>query len=158
MSTVAAKEPIRIEWKDGSRPVFVSAKDEERFFTTSQEAAEALRHRDKIAQFQKEIMAILQHLRKWMYSHATVVDKCYFGFRSGRQVIFVVPKSAKFDFDLSDELTQLDLDLAAKFNLSRCEIMQVPGNSPETLSMFIDPGEVILIYGISARTPRQMAT
>jgi hypothetical protein len=150
MSTITSKEAIRIEWKDGNRPVFVSPKDEDRFYTTSQEAAEALRHRDKIAQFQKEIMAILKHLREWMRSHASDVDKCYFGFRSGRQVIFVVPRSAKFDFKLSDELTQLDIELAEKFHLSRCEIMQVPGYSAETLSTFIDPSEAILIYGFSA--------
>ena len=152
MTATTTNEAIRINWSDGDRPIFVTTRDEDRFIVTAQEAAESMRHHGKVAQFRRELLDIFQLLRKWCVSQKARVKACYFVFRTSGQVIFVVPVSSTCDFDLTDKLTSLDIEIASTFSLLRCDIMQIPGYSAETISTFVDhPSETITIYGDQRR-------
>jgi hypothetical protein len=64
--------------------------------------------------------------------------------RGTRTVLFFIPVSDRFDFDLADELTVLNMELVNKFNIGMVEVRQIPWDE---IDRFLDPGSARQVYG-----------
>ena len=58
---------------------------------------------------------------------------------------FVVTKSPRFDFSLSEDISALEAELFER--QWPCEVLQVPHGGIETLQTFFDPERSIQVYG-----------
>jgi hypothetical protein len=94
-------------------------------------------------QFKSEILA---HLCEWCKAHKDLVRACYVPMPFGAPCIkvFIVGRSERFDFGLSDLIADLEQDRSA--TSWPCDILQIPSGSPEELRTFFDPGRSILVY------------
>ncbi len=77
----------------------------------------------------RELHAMLSHVRRWAARHSTRVRRCLAVQRDDQIAVFVVPRSGRYDFDLSDLLTGLDLELAEQFRACPCDVLQMPYRS-----------------------------
>lgn len=103
--------------------------------------------------FHAELKELIKHLKGWVESRAANLHSCYLASRDGELVVFTVPKSSQYDRDLADELTALDVTLANKFQYWRCQVVQVPGETPTGLASFLDQDKALLLYGPNFQTP-----
>jgi hypothetical protein len=149
------QEPIRLDFSDGGRPVVVCPADQDRFVTTSQQAAEACQQAYNLNEWRKQFHAMLFEVRQWAESCSAPVQVCFIAVREGLLVIFAVPTADSYDFRLADELTELDIRIANKCPLCRCEVMQIPGR-PDQLSSFLDPTEALQVYGSYSGAHREV--
>ena len=75
-----------------------------------------------------------ERVAAWAEKHAGQVSECFAvpcGLGLG---VFVVPHSATFDFDLADDLADLNRELVQSFNVGTVEVHQVPA---EELDRFV---------------------
>jgi len=138
-------EIIRLEFND-QRQVLVSPKDEDRFFTTCEKAAWSCQMGDKILRFHERYKEILTCVRQWIDRNTDQVASCYSAFQDHQLMFFFVPKVGRYDFDLSDKLADLDIDLVTRFEEFHCETLQIPAATSDTLSTFINTTEAQQLY------------
>ncbi len=123
--------------------VFERKSDEDRFVKSCHwvyEAAELGISRDV---WRDELRALLDHVRTWAEQHRDRVHDCLAAPRDSQIAILVRPCSDTYDFDLAEALNQLDLELAEKFRVCACDVLQVPKNATK----FHDSKSGLLIYG-----------
>lgn len=140
-------EPVRLVWQDGGRMVVVEAKDEDRFVMTCQQAAEACARGNRQIEWQSQFEKILTLVHAWATKAKGRVRACFVSPREGQLAIFAVPASDAFDPDLADMISDLDMEIAKRFELCQCEVLQIPGQTPEALATFLNPSEALQIYG-----------
>jgi hypothetical protein len=150
-------QPIVLDFQDGGRKVVVSPKDQDRFVVTSQMAAEACKQAQNFREWNVQFRQMLNDVRLWAEGCGASIQTCYVAVHDGHLVIFVSADHDHYDQTLSDRLTDLDLEIAGKHPLVRCDVLQVPGGSLERLAIFFNPAEAFLIYGNDGRTPREVA-
>jgi hypothetical protein len=75
--------------------------------------------------------AMMEKVSKWSKSHAGKVRACYAVPRGADVGLFFVPKTNAFDFDLADELADLNRNLMRRFKTGTVEIHQVPADEVE---------------------------
>lgn len=87
----------------------------------------------------------LATVRQWCEQHGERVAACYVPFPRGHLRVFVVSRSATYDFSLSDEITALEMDLFQKHWAS--DVNQVPLTSAADLEALFSPTASIQVYG-----------
>jgi hypothetical protein len=92
-------------------------------------------------QFRDEFLTAVH---TWCVRHADRVVACYVPFSRDHLRVFVVSRSPTFDFSLSDDLTDLEMDLFDK--QWPADINQIP-SGPSVLEAFFKPAESIQVYG-----------
>ncbi len=110
------------------------------FLLTVQEAVNACGAWNKMAEFQLQMKALLDRLSKWIEENKGTVRDAYFSVKTGGGLFFmVVTSSKKFDPDLEDKLTELDIEVANKdeFNLLRLSVLAIPDSPPECVESFL---------------------
>jgi hypothetical protein len=97
----------------------------------------------------------LQRLHAWCEKHPDQVEACYVLYPFSREFIkiFVVRKSAKFDFELSDSIA--DLEIVFENAGWPCDMLQVASGAPEELQAFFNVNQSMQIYGHGATAPAQ---
>jgi hypothetical protein len=139
------KRPIHLKYDAGK--VVVTPEDEDRFVMASQQAVAACQNVlafDRfVSQFREDF---LTRLRAWCEEHSAHVRSCFVPFSLGGKCIkvFVVSEAARFDFDLSDSIADLEMKLAD--DGWPCDILQIAAGEPEELQVFFDPEESIQVY------------
>lgn len=122
MATATKQNIIRLNFS-GDR-VLVEPENGDRFIMTAEQAVEACksaagragktrrssRGKDEVIlrRFERDF---IQPLRAWCESNAGRVSACYVPFPAGHVEVYVVGKSAKYDFDLGSDLSGLELQL-----------------------------------------------
>lgn len=148
--------PIQIDWEADGR-VDVVGKDRHRFLMTIQQAAEACARAHEQLVFADEFRRILAVVHRWLRDHAGAVDSAFFAVVDRQMTIFIVPRRATMDFALSDEIARLEIDLYHDFTNARCEVRQIPGRDPDSLSTFLDLDQAIQLYGQRETAPSPVA-
>ena len=89
----------------------------------------------------------LPKLYAWCDEHRKRVRACYIPVSptAGCIKVFVVTASAKFDFELSDLIAELELEMDRK--TWNCDILQVGVFDQTGLETFFDPQNSIMVYG-----------
>lgn len=151
-------EPIQIDAKhDGDRIVVLTSVTEDRFVKTCQWLVETTKLGISHDVWLRELHQLLTYVRHWAEARADRVRSCFAAQRDSEMAIYVVPRSNRFDFDLSDELTQLDLELAEKFQACPCDVLQIPDEARDRLEDLAGHRLAVHIYGDTIRTQRQVA-
>lgn len=140
------KGPIHVRYDGGQ--VVVCPEDEDRFVMASGHVVSAcqcmIAANRVLDQFKEDF---LPHLHNWCAARASQVRACYVPFLSSGvcMKVFVVARSEVFDFDLSDAIAELEMELHRK--KWPCDILQVSAGSLEELQAFFNPEQSIQVFG-----------
>jgi len=155
-ASATRQQPIMLDFRDGNRPVVVAPEDQDRFIMTCEMAAQACRQAMKMQEWREQFYALLGAVHRWAQRNSPRIDACYVSPIEGGLAVFIVPKAQRYDFELSESLTDLDISLASDYPLCRCDVMQIPGADPNRLRTFLDPQKAILIHGQPIRPHSQV--
>lgn len=141
-------QPLHVDAKqDAERLVVLTPDDEDRFVRSCKWVVEASKLGISVDVWLRELHALLSHVSRWSEQHAAQVKACMAMQRDDQIAIFVIPTAAQYDFELSDLLTELDLELAEKFQACRCDVLQMPTKPFEELEDLSGNKSAVLIYG-----------
>ncbi len=144
-SISATKGPIQLHYDAGQ--VVVTPEDQDRFVMVSRQAVSACQNALAGERFLKQFKDdFLGQLHNWCLEQHGLVDQCYVSFSHtwGYIKVFVVAKSAKFDFALSDSIADLEAKL---LDLDwPCDILQIASGAPEELQVFFNPEQSIQVF------------
>lgn len=153
--STTSKGPIHLRYHDDGQ-VVVTPEDQDRFVLASREAAMACQNQVAMSHFMEHFQkCVLAKLAGWCQSHSANVLACYipFPFSGTCSKVFIVTNSAKFDFQLSDAIADLEVELdEARWP---CDILQIGSGGPEQLQVFFDPEQSIQVFdnGDGGATP-----
>lgn len=137
------KQAVRIRHDDGS--IVFTPEDEDRFImeagTTIAACQSKLAIDRFLAQFKSELLSALVG---WCEKHNDQVCACYVPF-SPELTVYVVTQANRYDFTLSDSLSDLEMDLFTRG--WPVDVRQIPFGPKEVLNTFFDPAGSIQVYG-----------
>jgi hypothetical protein len=135
---------IQVYWEGGH--VVITPQDEGRFVRESQWAASVCQSAPAAEPFVERFKTeFLPPLREWCQAHHERIRACYVPFASPHLTVFVITRAGRYDFALSDALSDLGFELFQK-NWP-AEVLQVPSGSMEDFQSFFDPSSSIQVYG-----------
>jgi len=136
---------------DAERQFVLHPENDDLFVRTGRQVIEACRLGISVEVWFGECKDMFERVSQWARGHAAQVSACYAVPRGTGIGLFVVPKSQSFNFDLADELAELNRELVQKFNVGTVEIHQVPGDE---LHRFLVIEESRQVYS-DANSPHQ---
>ena len=143
--TLVSDRPIRLQFALGR--IDVSPEDEGRFASVSHMAVTAS-HLEANGIPSSTVFGekFLVPLREWCQSHVDRVEHCYMPLELTNDFIkvFVVRRALKFDFALSDALSDLDCKLVDEG--WPCEVLQIGPGSTEELRGYFAPEDSIQVF------------
>jgi hypothetical protein len=110
------------------------------FLLTVQEAVNACGAWHEMAEFQSQMKELMEYLSKWISARMNSIRDAYFSVKTGGGLLFmVVTKTKKFDAELENELTDLDIQVAnaPEYNLLRLSVLAIPDSPPECVESFL---------------------
>jgi hypothetical protein len=147
---------IRIkEDRDGDRPIILHPGDDDLFVRTGKQVIEACRLGISVEVWINELNAMLQKVQGWLDKQSARVRACYCAPRRTRVILFFVPATDQFDFDLADDLAALNGELTKNFNVGMVEMGQVPADE---VDRFLDREHTPLVWGADGRQPESHPT
>ncbi len=138
------KGPVQLHWSGGQ--VLVTPEDEDRFVMASRQAISACQGAVILNRALSEFMgSFLAKLHQWCMGQRHTVRACYVPFQSPSCAIkvFMLRQSGEFDFELSDAISDLEVELDAAGWPT--DILQIAGSSPEEILSFFDPAQSIQV-------------
>ena len=72
-----------------------------------------------------ELRGLFEHVRSWSQGQ-TDIARCEVRPIDGRLIVYVVPKTGRFDLSLAERLTDLDLQISQQFQNLLCDVFQAP--------------------------------
>lgn len=140
-------EPIRLDFRS-TQQVLVVPDDEDRFVTTSREAALACKQHEQSKEWDQQYRAFLSRIRDWCEEHSTIVSRAYLSVARHGLRVFLVTRTRHYDFSKDALLTALDLGLAKEYPLCPATVLQIPvTDDPESITSFLSPQSSLQIYG-----------
>ena len=149
MSTTQAPSIlVRVhEGEDADKQFVFHPTDDDKFVRTGRQVIDACRLGISIEVWRHEVQALVEHVRAWADSHADRVRACYICPRGSRLVLFVTPNGDQFDFDLADDLVDLNRSIFREFPaVGAVEVLQIPAWESDR---FMAEGEAKPIYGVA---------
>ena len=140
-------KPIRLNFEDLDTQIVVTPADNDRFVTTSSEAAQACKMAQDILRWNQEFQAFLRHIHYWCDKHKEKVARAYLSFSSDGLKLFLPTHGSDYRFDFDDEVSDLDLEIAKEFPTCPTEVMQLPENPDDALTSFFDPAKAFQLHG-----------
>jgi len=101
----------------------------------------------------EQIELMLKKLKAWSKEHSNLLCRADVRFLSLSNFLFVVMQNDKpYDFELSDKLTELDIDFAndAHFNSISLNVLAIPRCSSEDAQAFLDWERNIVIVDFTS--------
>lgn len=139
----ARRHFARLSFEDGE--VVVTPKDRAIFVISAGKATEAcldaVQDKERFERFESEI---LLPLHDWCLANRDKVRACYVPIPTTHLSVFVVTKSARFDFDLAAAVAALELDLAGKG--WRVVVSQLPSTSDDSSSTYFNHEGALEVY------------
>jgi hypothetical protein len=139
------QEAVRLtEGQDDQRQFIINPGDDDLFVRTGKQVIDACRLGISVEVWFHELSSMLQHVRQWTQNRKEAVRACFCVPRGTRVVLFFIPTSGQFNFDLADQLAKLNGELVKQFNVGMVEVGQIPWDE---LDRFLDPTKAKQIYG-----------
>ena len=132
------------EARDAVREFVIRPADKDLFVRTGAQIIDSCRLRISFELWFEEVQSMVERVRTWAEQRTDRVRACYCSPGGKRVTIFVVPSAGRFDFDLADEVVDLNTSLVKDFNVGRVEVGQVPWNE---LGRFVNVETAIHVYG-----------
>lgn len=92
----------------------------------------------------KELQGMFAHVAEWCGKRDRQVAGCWAAPRGNKVQLFFVPVGEQFNFDLAEELADLNREIMNNFNIGAIEVGQIPASQIER---FLDPEKASQIYG-----------
>ena len=148
---IHTREPIHLHFDSGR--VLIMPEDHPRFIRTAKRAVKVFQRENangkKLHQFNDEY---LPKLYQWCLERNGKVRACYLGLPNPHGLpVFVIGATAKYDFDLGDEISQFALLLEQEGWPSN--ILQLPDGEEEELRTFFKPETSLEIYAQAKTAP-----
>lgn len=138
-------DPVRITAeKDADRPFIIHPEDDDLFVRTGREVIEACRLNISLELWLKELQGVFDTVIRWSTERRDRVRACFCEPRGSKMVFFFVTGSNRFDFDLADELADLNTRVVNGFNIGMVEMLQIP---EAELDRFVNVDTSRPIYG-----------
>ena len=126
------------------KQVVVHPDDDDLFVVAGKNLIRSCRLQSSIELWLKELELAKNYIRSWCQVRRDKVIAAYLVPRPTRLSLFLVQQSDAYDFDLSDDVTDLDLDLNKDYNLGNVEPFQIP--AAEVLR-FVDLQQADQLHG-----------
>lgn len=139
-------KPLRLDF-ESKQQVLVVTDNEDRFLTTSKEAALACKQQDLSKEWKVQFEQFLGYINEWAKEREDRVSEVYLAVGSEGLTVFVVTKGTDYQFDFDDEITELDINVAAEFDHCPATIYQIPSTPIDALSSFFSTESSLQIYG-----------
>jgi hypothetical protein len=137
-------KPIQLRWDAGN--VVVTPEDEDRFVKESVWAVGACQQMLAVERMAEQLKTdFFPTIRNWCEGNAEHIESCFVTLHPGPFMVFVVTKNRRYDFSLSDSLTDLEMKLFEK-NWP-AEVLQIPDGSQESLQTFFDTEKAFQVHG-----------
>ena len=141
----AQTDAIRLQaGRDDDRQIIIHPADNDLFVATGKQVIEACRLHISVDVWFQELSAMLQEVRSWAQKRGSQVRSCFCVPRGTRVILFFVPATPQFDFDLADALAILNGELVKGFNVGMIEVRQIPWDE---LDRFLNTDKAKLVYG-----------
>ena len=114
------------EAHDGDTQVILHPEDNDLFIQTGRQVINACRLNISIDVWMKELTTVFHLVVEWARGHSNKVLACYCEPKGTKIILFFVPALGRFDFDLAEELSELNTKLISDFNIGMVEVRQVP--------------------------------
>jgi len=142
---VSHKGPVQLHYDGGQ--VVVTPEDNDRFVLAARQAVSACQGAVVVDRLVNQFKAdFLAKLHKWCMDHRASVQACYVPYppSCGCAIkIFIVARGNVLDFDLSDAIADLEVDLDWAGWPS--DVLQIATGLPEELQVFFDPEQSIQV-------------
>jgi len=141
------KEPLMLSYEEKGRQIVVTPEDNDRFVTTVEHAIAACQMQQESEEFAKQFDRLLRRLAGWIVEQQDKIKEAYLTVRDAGLLFLVVRKEKHYDRELTDSLTDLDIEIAqsSEFNLVRLSVLALPNASKDSVYSFILPG-LSLVY------------
>lgn len=147
-------KPITLDFRS-QQSVVVVPDDEDRFVTTSCQAAKACKQEADSEEWDKQWDDFLFHIHKWCERNATFVQAGYVSVGDTGLNVLICTKSQDYDFSIADDIVTLDVELAQHFPACPADVMQVPDQKALKVEL---PSEAVLVYGDGKRSSKEGGT
>jgi hypothetical protein len=148
MARTTAK-PITLSFRSEVQ-VVVEPDDSDRFVTTAAEAARACQQAQAGQEFRAEFEHFLSFVHGWCITHKDKVDRAFVDIGDGGLRVNICMKSADFDFEFDDKVTDLDIELLERYPKCIAEVTQFPGSIGKQLEP--DSEFAVIVYGDGSGT------
>ena len=132
------------EATDGGRQVVLRPENNDIFIRTGKQVIAACSLGISLDLWMDELQSLIERVAAWTKEHSESIESCFIEPRARCIMLFFVPTSQSFNFDLADELVALNSKLIKDFNVGMVETHQIPGTE---LDRFINPPMAKQIYG-----------
>lgn len=148
MKTTSSPRSVTLRFEEDSESVSVVPGDSQRFKVAKSYAIEALRMAKEQEVFEQKFQLLLNTLGAWAKRHVKSIDQVYLTLQDSNLRFVVVGASPTFDAALSEDLSQLDSDVAADRQIDLpVDMILLPPVSECGLQSFLDPRLVLVYHG-----------
>lgn len=146
---------VQLDYAGSAPGVVVTPEDQDRFMLPMQAAIDGCRLMVEQDKVQRQFKVLLERLQEWARRHSADVLQVHLGFRDSRLLFLVERRSARFNRELEDELTELDIEIAREKQLDSIslQVLAIPGPSPESVASILAPGLVMTYRNAERRSP-----
>ncbi|NNM86723.1 MAG: hypothetical protein HKL96_13320 [Phycisphaerales bacterium] len=139
---------------DSHRQFVIHPTDDDIFVRTGKQIIEACRLEISVELWCHEFENMLLFVQDWCTKMSGSVRTCVCTVRPGRVMLFFVPRAEQFDFDLADQLTDLDMSINKDYRVGLVEVSQIPFDQVDRFAVVT---ETRLVYGEPTRTQDTVA-
>jgi hypothetical protein len=143
------------EEADGTRKVVLRPDNNDIFVQTGKQVIAACSLGISLDLWLDEVGSLIHFVTAWTEKRAASITSCFVEPRPRCIMLFFVPASDSFDFDLADELVKLNSRLIKDFNVGLVETHQIPESE---LDRFLNPPMAKQIYGNAGQSHNPVAT
>jgi hypothetical protein len=125
--TSEKRDTLRLDHdEDADRKILIHPADNDLFVSTGRQVIAACQLGISLSVWVNELGQMLEEVQRWAEARKDKIVSCYSVPQGSRVLLFFVPRSTSFDFDLADELVSLNGDLVRKYNIGLVEMHEVP--------------------------------
>src|SRR5262245_24168443 len=116
-SATRAKTWIQLDCKNSDTRVVVTPEDGDRFAITMELAIQGCKIAGQLDKFNRQLHVLMGHLADWTDRYSDDIDKVYLGLKDDGLLFLVVRKSKRYNREVEDALTDLDIAIAQDSDL-----------------------------------------
>lgn len=152
-SAAKTKSWIQLDCKDQDARVVVTPDDGDRFAITMELAIRGCKIASQLDKFNKQLSILMGHLADWTDQYIEDIDKVYLGIKDDGLQFLVVRRSKRYNRDLEDALTNLDIAIAqdSDLDLIQLSVLALPKTSTASVQSFL-PRRGSLVYQNAKRS------
>jgi len=132
---------IQVSWADRDGTLVVTPQDQDRYCMRIDEAIELLQLKHQKDRAQSQLSFLLRRLVDWIGQRGDRLRETYLTLRDGQWLFLMVSTEAQYDADFEDDVTDLDIELAAdpELNLIDTAVLSLPITALDSLDSVLHP-------------------